>query len=119
MIDQSFWQPGSIVKLQEPFKPGIPDDSLRDAVAGIDTNYHQIMVAWDKWQGFTHGIIAQCYAHDQQGNVSNVSLFLYDPEKHLIYTEGPTPIPTYFDYHVSELTPVKQADVVGYETIDG
>ncbi len=87
MVDQSFWKPGSIVKLQEPYRI------------------------------FTHGIIAQVYAHDHKGNVSHVSLHLYSPEKQTIYIDNVVGIPTYVDYHVSELIPYKDGSLVGYEVI--
>lgn len=116
MDQSSFWKPGSIVKLQGPYKPSEPPDALLKAISGAGSTYHQ-MIQYDKWHGFTHGIIAQVYAHDHQGNVSNVSLHLYDPELHVIYIDNAVGIPMYVDYHISELTPYKDGSLVGYEVI--
>jgi len=116
MDNQSFWTPGSIVKLQSPYKPSEPPNALLKAIAGAGSTYHQ-MIAYDKWHGFTHGIIAQVYAHDHQGKVSHFSLHLYDPDLHMIYIDNAIGIPTYVDYHVSELTPYKNGSLVGYEVI--
>jgi hypothetical protein len=91
-MEQTFWKTGSVVKLKE---------------------------VWvDEQQEFTHGIIAQVYAHDHQGNVSNVSLFLYNPEDRAIYVEdGLNGIPTYVDYGLDELIPIKDSSITGYEVI--
>lgn len=107
-VDRSFWRPGSIVTLNEPFEPLEPESNLCTALRG------------EKWGGFTHGVIAQVVARDntRQRNVWSVSLFLYNPIKQIIYIDEESGVPVYLDYSVDELTPLKDADTVGYATIE-
>lgn len=108
-MEQSFWKPGSIVKLNEPYKPSHPDRALMDAI--VPNGFPQYKF-YEMWKGFTHGIIVQMIKPDA------VSLHLYDPDRHVIYVEDFSHgIPTYVDFHVSELTPLKDSAEVGYTPV--
>jgi hypothetical protein len=111
MVQETFWQPGSIVKLKEPNKPSL-SQHMRKFFDGY--------LAYRDWRGFTHGIIVQAYGYEWQHGkcvLAHVSLHLYDPERCLILCEGPHGIPTYLDYSVDELIPYKDGQVVGYGRI--
>lgn len=114
-MNNSFWKPGSIVKLNDPYKPIHPDRPLYDAIAG---NAMPSYLAYQAWQGFTHGFIAQVYGRDHQGNPTNVSLHLYDPQRHILYVEDfAHGIPSYVDFGIDELTPLKDGADIGYTPI--
>lgn len=105
---QSFWKPGSVVKLKEAWKPSLLDRN--DYPNFTDKEFKA-------WKGFTLGIIVQIVSHDHNGKVRNVSLHLYDPETRLMYIEDANGIPVYIDYSTDELIPYKDGEVVGYEII--
>lgn len=98
-----FRKPGSIVTLQHPYKP-----------SGMQ--WHHSDIAFKDWQGFTHGIIARESRHEM-GRVATIELYLYDPVHQFLYVESPHGIPTYVEFHISELNPYKDVSASGYKTI--
>lgn len=112
MSDIDFWVPGNLVVLKEPFKPETPSEELCSVVA------YSLMKEYRAWPGFTHGIIVQVISHDHLGEVTNVSLHLYDPKRCCLYVEPEYgEVPRYVDFHISELSPLRRATDPGYETM--
>lgn len=106
---ESFWHPGSIVRLKIPYKP---IDLIEQ------TGY--LPKDGETWGGFTHGMIVEILVVDRNKKVGQVSLHLYDPMTHLLYVRKSTgPIPIYVDFHVDELEPVKDSNVIGYQSLEG
>lgn len=90
------FQPGSVVRLKEPYKI---------SVEWLD-DYPNIFPTWkdyDAWQGFTHGIIHEVVGRDNDGNPTRVCLFMYDPERQWIECEKETKVPPTPDFRVDEL----------------
>ena len=84
---------GDVVLLKKPYKP-----SLRaERQAGP----------------FPLGIVAEIIHVLPDGRTRNVSLYLYNPERHEIFL-GPNGIPEYVDFHCSELELYKRANEQGY-----
>ncbi len=105
----TFWVPGNIVKLKEPYRP---EELMRSTLAIVEHLYDP-----ELWKGFTYGIIAEVYGHSRHG-IDHVSLFLYEPVLHLIYTdEAHSGIPTYVDFSTDECVPYKDSRVLGYDPI--
>jgi hypothetical protein len=101
--------PGDIVKLKEPYRPAdFPQDRNSE------------------WSGFEYGIVAEIVSTQivVNGNAyrnqqpRNVSLNLYDATGQMMieptYIEAGLLIPSYVDFHVSELVLYKIATESGY-----
>jgi len=101
---------GDIVKLKEPYLPE-----------------EWVLLKPKDWKGFEFGIVVEITSHqfsingNAYGNQQiprNVSLHLYDAGGQLmiypLYLEKGLLIPTYVDFHVSELVLYKIASETGY-----
>lgn len=105
---------GTIVKLKKPYKPDDPEDNLVRTLSHVNPKeYHDSFdhMAWEnyyheEWPGFTHGIVVFHYAPDHAGNLTNVDVYLYDPQSHLMYLENGLPV--YVKFHVEEFMVVKK-----------
>ena len=109
--------PGNIVRLREPYK-------LMDF-----GDCHHFWTGdrrdWQAWPGFTHGIVAEVITRANgpaewgagTGDITRVSLHLFDPARALLYVGHGYTVPTYCDFHVKELIPHKIATEEGYATL--
>ena len=70
---------------------------------------------------YTHGIVVEIVSRTIHGIPRNVSLHLYDAQGQLYiepsYVASGLMVPTYVDFHVSELVWYKRAKDNGYATI--
>lgn len=104
---------GDIVKLKKPYRPE-----------------EWISLKPKDWRGFEFGIVVEIVssqfsvngeAYGNQQQPRNVSLHLYDASGQLMiypqYLEKGLLVPTYVDFHLSELILYRIASQDGYETV--
>lgn len=76
----------------------------------------------DPYQGrYGYGVVVEITSRTRHGHPRNVSLHLYDDEGQLyiepLYVAKGLMVPSYVDFHVSELTWYRRASDQGYHTI--
>ncbi|QQE64154.1 hypothetical protein GFS31_08330 [Leptolyngbya sp. BL0902] len=76
----------------------------------------------DPYQGrYGYGVVVEITSRTRQGQPRNVSLHLYDDEGQLyiepLYVAKGLMVPSYVDFHVSELTWYRRVSDQGYHTI--
>ncbi len=104
---------GDIVKLSQPYRPE-----------------EWVRIKPTDWRGFEFGIVVEIVSHqfsvngESYGNHQqprNVSLHLYDATGQLMifpqYLEKGLLVPSYVDFHLSELVLYRVASQDGYETV--
>jgi hypothetical protein len=105
---------GDIVELLEPFNPSDAKDAFYRMHLHLPRT--EKVKAYQTWRGFTHGIVVEIMSQGSDGDPHHVSLHLYDPQLGLLYMCNSElhAIPTYVDFHVSELKLYKVAEQTGY-----
>ncbi len=104
---------GDIVRLKQPYRP-----------------QEWVLLKDKTWRGFEYGIVVEIIssqfsvngeAYGDQQQPRNVSLHLYDAGGQLMiepqYQRAGLLIPTYVDFHLSELILYRIATEDGYETV--
>lgn len=111
---------GDIVELLEPHKPTLSDVPKQMFYRMYSSlKFSERYFAWKNWVGFTHGIVVEIISQGADGDPHQVSLHLYDPKLGLLYMCNPDlhAIPTYVDFHISELKLYKISENTGYEVV--
>ena len=103
---------GDIVRLKEPYRPS-----------------EWVLLKPNDWRGFEFGIVVEIVSHQFSVNKSygnqkqprNVGLYLYDATGQLMilpqWLEKGLFVPSYIDFHLSELVLYRIASQDGYETV--
>jgi len=111
---EDFYIPGNIVELREPYKPGNIDRQIRSIAMNINDydNRNREEWTWNKWRGFSYGIIARREEQRQ------ASLYLYDPTIRCVYNGQGGNGPTVVDLPITRLKPYKRGTIPGYNNIE-
>ena len=111
---KDLFAPGNIVRLLNPHRPDDLDlhrvrEARREFPRGYFLHEHK---PWDRWGGFTYGIIVKKQKPDQ------LTVYLYEPSLSILYIAPDATTPVDVDLQEKLVKPYKRATTLGYKTID-